>query len=163
MNTILFSTGSNIGNRPSHLKYALKMLEKRIGKVVSKSDVYISEAWGETEQRDFLNQVIEVETELGAIECLDIIQNIEKERLRTRKKHWGPRTLDIDILFYNQEKINSHRLIIPHPFLAKRLFVLLPLSEILPDFIHPVSKKSISTLLSNCEDKSKLTKYLNGT
>lgn len=162
MNTIIFSTGSNIGKRPWHLKFALKMLEKRIGKVVSKSSIYQSEAWGLEAQRDFLNQVIIIQTKLSATECLEILQDIENQRFRARKIHWGPRTLDIDILFFNQEIINSQTLIIPHPFLQNRLFVLLPLSEIFPDFVHPISGYSIKQLLTKCTDHSKVTRYKNG-
>lgn len=159
MNTIIFSTGSNIGKRPYHLKFALKMLEKRIGKLLKKSAIYETKAWGKTDQRDFLNQVVSFETDQDVESCLKILQEIEIERLRTRKTHWGPRTLDIDILFYNQEIIETKKLIIPHPFLSERRFVLLPLSEIYPDWVHPVSGKKIKHLLTVCKDNSKLVRY----
>ena len=162
MNTVFFSTGSNIGKRPWHLKFASKMLEKRIGNIVSKSSIYESQAWGLEAQRDFLNQVIVIETEQSAVQCLETLQDIEKQRFRERKQHWGPRTLDIDILFFNLEIINSQSLIIPHQFLANRLFVLLPLSEIFPDLIHPISGFSIKQLLTKCTDNSKVTRYKNG-
>jgi len=158
LNTIIFSTGTNIAKRIDHLKHAENEMH-RIGEIINISSVYESKAWGETNQQDFLNQVIHVETKLTAIECLDIIQLIEKERLRERKKHWGPRTLDIDILFFNNEIINSKRLIIPHAFIAERLFVLLPLSEILETFIHPVLGKEIKHLLTECKDESEIKLY----
>lgn len=159
MNKILFSTGSNIGNRPSHLKFALKMLEKRVGKLQKASEVYETQAWGNTDQRNFLNQVLSFETELSAAKCLVVLQAIEHERLRVREKHWGPRTLDIDILFFNQEIIETKNLIIPHPLLSARRFVLLPLSEIYPDMQHPALGKSIKELLTACKDKTKLISY----
>lgn len=162
MNTVIFSTGSNIGKRPWHLYFAQKMLEKRVGKIISKSKLYESEAWGLEAQRNFLNQIIVIETKLEAEQCLEILQSIEEERFRERKTRWGPRTLDIDILFFNQEVINSQSLIIPHPHLTNRLFVLLPLSEIMPDFVHPISGYSMKQLLTKCTDNSKVTLYKNG-
>ncbi len=158
LNTIIFSTGSNIGDRLSHLKYAENQLA-RVGVVTAVSSVYESKAWGETDQQDFLNQVLSIETNLSAIEVLDVIQVIEKERLRKRKKHWGPRTLDIDILFFNNEIINSQRLVIPHEFIAERLFVLLPLSEIIGDYKHPVLNKTIKQILTDCKDVSEIQLY----
>lgn len=155
MNTIIFSTGSNIGNRQNHLDYAREEL-MRLGTVINFSNIYESEAWGNIEQQDFLNQVIEVTTDLSPLECLKIIQEIEQERDRTRELHWGPRTLDIDILFYNQEIINTHKLIIPHPFIEKRLFVLIPLSEILSQFRHPITNSRIEEIVNNCKDKTKV-------
>lgn len=162
MNTIVFSTGSNIGDRSSHLDFAIEEIINKIGKVISVSNVYESEAWGNIDQQNFLNQVIVVETKLTAFKCLEVLQVIEKERFRQRIEHWGPRTLDIDILFYNQEIINSHKLIIPHPFIEKRLFVLLPLSEILGTFIHPILKVDIYHILTNCKDGSEVELYNNG-
>ena len=96
---------------------------------------------------------------LDPFECLKIIQEIEKERDRKREIHWGPRTLDIDILFYNQEIINTHQLIIPHPFIEKRLFVLLPLSEILAEYHHPILNDRILNILAHCEDKTNVVLY----
>ncbi len=151
-----------MGKRKAHLLYAIESISELIGEVILISNIYETEAWGNTQQQDFLNQVINVHTYLSAIECLDIIQIIEKNRNRTRGIHWGPRTLDIDILFFNHEIINTHRLVIPHKFIAKRLFVLLPLSEILSELIHPVSCKSIKQLLTECTDKSAIAKFKNG-
>lgn len=155
MNTIIFSTGSNIGDRLSHLEYAQKELT-RIGEIIDHSNIYESEAWGNTDQQNFLNQVIVVSTQFTPAECLKEIQKIENERERIREIHWGPRTLDIDILFYNQEIINTHQLIIPHPLLQKRLFVLVPLSEILAEYVHPILKDNVLNILEKCDDKTKV-------
>lgn len=135
------------------------MLKKRIGKLDKQSSVYETKAWGKTDQRNFLNQILSFDTALDASSCLKIAQDIELERHRTREIHWGPRTLDIDILFFNQEIINLKTLIIPHPLLTERRFVLLPLSEIYPDLVHPVSGKNIKHLLTVCKDNSKLVRY----
>lgn len=162
MNTIIFSIGSNIGDRLSHLQYAVTSLGIKIGEVNKKSSIYESKAWGFTQQKDFLNQVIEIKTKKNVFECLELLQKIEKSRFRERKIHWGPRTLDIDILFFNNEIIKSTKLTIPHPFIEERIFVLLPLNEILKDFIHPIFNKNINFLLKNCKDKSSIELFTNG-
>ena len=162
MNTVIFSTGSNIGDSFSHLKFAEENIEKSIGEITHISKVYISEAWGNTEQQEFLNQVIVVNTKFSALQCLNRLQKIENERDRSREIHWGPRTLDIDILFFNEKIINTHKLTIPHPFIEKRLFVLLPLNEIYSSYIHPTLNKSIKQILTDCKDKSKVVAYKNG-
>ena len=162
LNIIIFSTGSNIGNRLSHLLYAEKEISLKIGEISKISSVYKSKAWGKTKQEDFLNQVIEVRTNFNALKCLNIIQKIETDRFRVRNEHWGPRTLDIDILFFNNEIINLPNLIIPHPFIEKRIFVLLPLSEILSKSVHPISQKTIKELLTNCKDETHIELYNNG-
>ena len=87
------------------------------------------------------------------------IQEIENSRDRKREIHWGPRTLDIDILFYDQEIINTPKLIIPHPYIEKRLFVLVPLSEILAKYVHPILNESILNILKNCDDKTNVVLY----
>ena len=162
LNTIIFSTGSNIGDRLSHLHFAENKISTYIGKIIQKSSIYESKAWGKTNQSNFLNQVLQAETNFDAFECLNLLQKIEKERHRKRKEHWGPRTLDIDILFFNDEIISSPHLTIPHPFIEKRKFVLLPLSEILSDFVHPILQKNIKLLLKNCKDKTHIELYNNG-
>tara|TARA_B110000914_G_C15374384_1_gene404665 strand:+ start:212 stop:706 length:495 start_codon:yes stop_codon:yes gene_type:complete len=158
LNTIIFSTGSNLGNRQSHLEYALAALSS-IGKVIDYSNIYESEAWGNVPQQNFLNQIIVVSTNIEPLECLKNIQEIENSRDRKREIHWGPRTLDIDILFYDQEIINTPALIIPHPFIEKRLFVLVPLSEILAKYVHPILNESILNILKNCDDKTNVVLY----
>lgn len=162
MHSIIFSLGSNKGNRKFHLAFALKKIALEIGEIKAISSIYESKAWGNEQQKDFLNQVIIVQTQLDAKSCLAITQTIENQRKRTRTIHWGPRTLDIDILFYNQEIINTHQLIIPHLYIEKRLFVLVPLCEIYAEGIHPVLLQKMKTLLTNCEDNTAVVRYTNG-
>ncbi len=151
-----------MGNRLAYLNLAIKGLENQLGDLLIKSNVFETEAWGNKAQTSFLNQVVVFQTNKKPEACLNILQSIEKEQQRKRNEHWGPRTLDIDILFFNQEIINTHRLIIPHPFLEKRLFVLLPLSQILADFVHPKLQKNILQLLQECKDNTQVEKHING-
>ncbi|MGB0885909.1 MAG: 2-amino-4-hydroxy-6-hydroxymethyldihydropteridine diphosphokinase [Chitinophagales bacterium] len=162
LNFVIFSLGSNMGNRLAYLNLAIKGLENQLGDLLIKSNVFETEAWGNKAQTSFLNQVVVFQTNKKPEACLNILQSIEKEQQRKRNEHWGPRTLDIDILFFNQEIINTHRLIIPHPFLEKRLFVLLPLSQILADFVHPKLQKNILQLLQECKDNTQVEKHING-
>lgn len=145
--------GGNKGKKYQNLLSANNLIEKRIGKIIKQSEIYTTKAWGNTNQPDFLNQVIAVQTNLSPVEILTIILSIEIElgRIRTSQK-WQERTMDIDILFYNDEVIKSPNLIIPHPFIQDRKFVLIPLAEIAKDLIHPIFKKNIETLLNECKD-----------
>lgn len=114
--------------------------------------VYETQAWGMTDQPDFLNQVLEVATTLSPEELLEQIKQIEQQMGRERRVKWGERLIDIDILFYEQAVIYTEKLKIPHPFLHERNFVLIPLQEIAPDFQHPVLQHSISQLLKSSKD-----------
>ncbi|TNE62707.1 MAG: 2-amino-4-hydroxy-6-hydroxymethyldihydropteridine diphosphokinase [Bacteroidetes bacterium] len=127
-----------------------------IGKAVKKSHVYETEPWGNKEQDPFLNQVIMLNTTLSPRELLDEIARIEREMGRKRKdqEKWGPRIIDVDILFYGKRRIRDKGLEIPHPELHKRAFILVPLMEIEPDLEHPVLKKTIDELYFNCDDPS---------
>lgn len=151
---VFLSLGSNLGNRQENLQKAVMFIEKKIGKTLKKSLIYESEAWGNTNQGPFLNQIISIKSQNEAEEILQIIQKIEKELGRIRNVPWGPRTIDIDIIFYNKQIINMKELIIPHSNMASRNFVLIPLVEIAPDFIHPVLSLSNEELLRKCKDKS---------
>ena len=160
MNTAYLLLGSNLGNRESYLSQAIKLIEKSTGIVIAKSSIYNTKAWGNTEQNDFLNQVVCVKTKLSAEELLQIILGIEKELGRTRsqspvasRQKWQPRIIDIDILFFNQHICTSTHLHIPHPHLHERRFALIPLAEIAGELIHPVLKKNIKQLLAECKDK----------
>lgn len=144
--------GSNKGDKRQRLSVAISRIEKNIGIVRSKSSLYITKAWGNTRQPDFLNRVVEIEYRDTADHLLDSLLHIEEDMGRIRDKKWGPRVIDIDILYFRDMKVCSEKLIIPHPEIANRRFTLEPLVEIAPHFIHPLLHKSNSELLDACRD-----------
>ena len=152
MNTIFLGLGSNLGDRLKNLKKAIEEIELLVGNITQKSAVYETKAWGKNEQPDFLNMVIELKSQFSAEDVLNKTQKIETDLGRIRKEKWGSRTMDIDVLFYNNEIIVTNRLNIPHILIEKRKFVLLPLAEIAATFFHPVLKKTINQLLSESTD-----------
>lgn len=153
MNKAYFLLGSNLGNSKQQLSKAISLIEKEIGRCTRRSGLYVTGAWGNTNQPDFLNQVLVVETALTAMDTMKKILSIEKEMGRVRTEKNAPRIIDIDILFFNKEIINQPGLIVPHPQLQNRRFVLIPLNELSANFIHPVSRKTIHHLLRVCPDK----------
>ncbi len=130
------------------------MIENKVGPILQKSSLYQTAAWGLTDQADFLNQVVLLESSLTPNEILAEIQAIEKALGRERQVTWGPRTLDLDILFIDQEVIQAIDLQVPHPHIQDRKFILIPLHEIAADWIHPVFKKSAKELLIETKDTS---------
>src|SRR5688500_5363303 len=138
MNNAYLLTGGNIGNRLANLKQAALTIEKRCGKITVTSSIYETAAWGKEDQQDFLNQVLLLETDFDAQQLIGIILQIEREMGRSRKEKNEPRVIDIDILFYNDAIINDLNLIVPHPQLQNRRFVLEPLNEIASEFVHPI-------------------------
>lgn len=138
MNRAYIALGTNIEPREQHLKHALALLGENRRIVIQKeSAIYQTVPVGYTEQADFLNMVIEIDTSLVSIDLLDVCQEIESHLGRKRTIRFGPRTIDLDIIVYNQESRESDRLIIPHPRMHERAFVLVPLTEIAPDLIIP--------------------------
>jgi 2-amino-4-hydroxy-6-hydroxymethyldihydropteridine diphosphokinase len=152
MNNVYLLIGGNMGNRPKNLSESTSWLEKEVGAIVKKSSIYETAAWGVTEQPSFLNQVLFVSTKLPPEDVLKTILSIEEKMGRKRVEKMGPRTIDIDILFYNDEIISLPNLSVPHPHIANRRFVLEPLAEIAPAFVHPVLKKNVAGLLKDCPD-----------
>ncbi len=142
------AVGSNMGNRETYIENGLKNLESkgdiRIKKV---SELIVTKPYGGVEQEDFLNGVLEIETLLTPLALLDRIHETEALADRKRQVHWGPRTLDLDILFFEDEIISCDRLTVPHADMQNRFFVLKPLSEIAPYKLHPVLHKSVKQLL----------------
>jgi 2-amino-4-hydroxy-6-hydroxymethyldihydropteridine diphosphokinase len=141
MNKAYLLTGGNLGNRLDNLYKAADYIEQYCGKIVRKSSVYETAAWGLEDQPDFYNQALLINTMLSAQELIRQLLIIENKMGRRREVKMGPRTIDIDILFYNDAVINAPDLIIPHPRMQDRRFVLMPFSEIAPNFIHPVFHK----------------------
>ncbi|NLP43527.1 MAG: 2-amino-4-hydroxy-6-hydroxymethyldihydropteridine diphosphokinase [Peptococcaceae bacterium] len=132
------SLGSNVGDRQQYLTRAMDLLAKLPNSRITKiSAFYETEAWGGVKQNSFINNVVEFQTTLSPEQLLAECQNIENSLGRQRSVHWGPRTIDIDILIYGDLKFTSDKLIIPHPYLEVREFVLAPLREIAPDLILP--------------------------
>jgi 2-amino-4-hydroxy-6-hydroxymethyldihydropteridine diphosphokinase len=159
INQLFLSLGGNLGNTREIFEGAYPLIEKKIGKISVYSSIYQTEAWGPIPQADFLNQVILVSTSLPPQACLTEMLAIEKEFGRERKERWGPRTLDLDILYYSDVIIAEADLTVPHPRIAERKFILTPLVEIAPLFEDPVSRKSMMSLLENCSDRSQVNRF----
>jgi len=157
--TIYLHTGSNLGDRISYLTQACEMIEKHVGKITNLSSLYETEAWGMEDQPDFINQALEVQTELVPEEVLYHVKKIEKEIGRQENKKWHERIIDIDILFFGDIKFSSEKLKIPHPHCHERMFVLVPLMEIAGDFIHPMLNLSIEELYLDCKDPLEVYLY----
>lgn len=141
-----------MGNIKNNMIAAAKHIHKRIGKINRRSAYYQTAAWGNTNQPDFLNQVLVVETKMTAPDVMKEILQIEKEMGRIRTVKNAPRVIDIDILFYDKAIVAEDNLIIPHPHISSRRFVLTPLNELVPGFKHPVMKKTIHQLFLQCKD-----------
>lgn len=152
---VYISAGTNMGDRKANLKFALDSLAKRVT-VSNTSSYYETEPVGFLEQPWFLNLVVELKTDLAPPELLSFCQEIETSRGRIRAFPNAPRTLDLDILLYGDIVTNQEHLIIPHPRLQERKFVLEPLVQIAPDIIHPVLGKSMRSLLKECSDLSQV-------
>lgn len=143
--------GSNLGERRNNCLIALRLLAEK-GVIIRKaSSFYETEPWGIKEQPDFINMAAEVETDLPPDELLKVIKGIEREMGRKETFRWGPRIIDIDILLYNDMIYESADLRIPHPLMHEREFVLEPLSEIAPERVHPLLKKTIIELLRSLQ------------
>ena len=161
MEVVFLGVGTNLGDREKNLKEAITGIGKYIGRVVNSSSVYETEPWGFEAEQQFLNIVVKVETELVPSEVLRAILILETKLGRVRSEiQYSSRVIDIDILFYGDEIINSEELKVPHPLLPERKFVLVPLCEIEPELVHPGLKQSVTSLLEKCVDKSEVRKVV---
>jgi 2-amino-4-hydroxy-6-hydroxymethyldihydropteridine diphosphokinase len=158
MNQIFLLLGSNLGNKRAVLEQTANIIGFRVGKIFASSSFFETEPWGNADQPSFVNQVIGVTSLLGAKDLLDVCKKIEKEMGRESNEKWGPRLIDIDILFFGNDIIESDALSIPHPQLHLRRFTLEPFHEIAPELVHPIFKKTISELLLECTDRSEVHK-----
>ncbi|WP_061320051.1 2-amino-4-hydroxy-6-hydroxymethyldihydropteridine diphosphokinase [Clostridium botulinum] len=146
MHTAYVAFGSNIGEKESYIKRALEKIEERGMKIIKVSSIYETEPYGVLDQDSFLNGVVKIETNLTPEDLIGELLNIEKQLDRVRERRWGPRTIDLDIIFYDDLIINEKDLVIPHKDMENREFVLKPLCDIDENFIHPVLKKSVREL-----------------
>ena len=153
MNNAYLLIGGNEGDRIKYLQEARDHIEIHFGQIIQKSFIYETAAWGKTDQPNFLNQVLLIRTLLDAPALMQGILDIEKKMGRLRSEKFSQRIIDIDILFFNKEIITQPQLVVPHPEIQNRRFVLVPMNEIAPQFIHPVLQKTIHTLLKECMDE----------
>ncbi len=153
MKGIYLLLGSNLGDSHKMLSSAQEHIKSEIGSIVSTSSIYTTKAWGIESQPDFLNQVIEIESSFSPSEVLRQINMIEEKLGRVRRIKWHSRIIDIDILYFGDFKFNSENLVIPHAEIENRNFVLIPMNEIAPNFIHPVFKCTQKELLEKCPDR----------
>jgi 2-amino-4-hydroxy-6-hydroxymethyldihydropteridine diphosphokinase len=154
MSIVYIGIGSNLGDREKNCSRSVDLLEKNGIVIRQESSLYETIPWGSRDQPLFLNMVIEVETELKPQELLELLKNVEIEVGREKSSRWGPRIIDLDILLYDDITLNEETLTVPHPYLHKRDFALIPLCEIAPDVKHPVLQLTMRELLQILRNKS---------
>jgi len=157
MNNVYLSIGSNLGNRIINCKKSLREIS-RISIITSISSLYETEPIGNSNQPRFINLAVSINTRLPSPLLLEMIKKIETNIGRFKNEKWGPRIIDIDIIFYNNICINQSSLVIPHPSAHSRRFVMEPINEIAPNLIHPVLKRDITTLLKGVKQKQFIRK-----
>lgn len=153
MNRVCIALGGNIGDTESLIKQSLAKMEENGIHPVKVSSLTVTKPYGGVEQDDFLNGACVAETELSPERLLKTLLEIEKELDRVRIIHWGPRTIDLDVIFYEDKIINTDFLKVPHPDMTNRTFVLGPMNEICPEWIHPVNGKTVKELYENLKNK----------
>ena len=159
---IFIGLGSNVGDPLYQLFTAVRLINKKAGAIVHTSSIYETEAWGKVDQEIFLNMVIEIQSNLSPFHLLYELQKIERQLKKGKKALWGPRRIDLDIIYYGDKIIEESQLIIPHPNMYLRNFVLVPLNEIAPEFVHPVFNVRSDELLEKCEDELNVKHFTRG-
>ena len=160
MNIAYLLIGGNEGDRSAYLHETTRQIGSGGTRIIRQSSVYETAAWGKTDQAAFLNQALIIETPLDAPALMQRLLTIEEQMGRIRTERYGARTIDIDILFFNEDVIRLPWLIIPHPEVANRRFALEPVNEIAPDYVHPILQKTIHELLTLCPDKLEVKKIV---
>ena len=160
MNIVYLQLGSNIGDREQQLEFAISEIKEKVGDITNSSKVYESAPWRVDGQSNYLNQVIKIKTEIDAKSVLSAVLDIENDLGRKRIEKWGKRLIDIDIIFYNNEIIETAELCIPHKHMHERKFVLTPLNEIASDYLHPKYNKTVADLLVECNDVESVEEYV---
>ncbi len=157
--TVYLCLGTNLGDKKENLGRALKLIGNGCGTVIRVSGIYVSGSWGYESNNDFYNQCLELETGFGPEELLKLLLEIEQMMGRARKgMGYADRVIDIDILFYNSLVLEIDHLHIPHPRIPERMFVLKPMMELDPEFVHPLLQDTISVLAEKCKDSSEVKK-----
>ena len=161
MHKVILSLGGNIGNKKMNFQKAVQLIEREIGEILDKSSIYETPHWGFESEDNFWNQVIVCQTSLLPFDVLDKINSIEDHFGRQRiKGRYTSREMDIDILYFANVCVESEELIIPHPLISERKFVLVPLQEITPDFKHPINGLTNRQMLKDCNDISIIKKII---
>ena len=158
-NISYLSLGSNLKNKSDNIFKATTFIQDKIGSVIKSSKLYTTEPWGVKNQDKFINQVLSIETNLSPLALLNECKKIEKKMGRINSRRWGERLIDIDILYYNNSIINMKKLSIPHIQIAHRKFILIPLTEIDPNYVHPVLDLTNQQLLKKTNDNCLVIEY----
>lgn len=159
MTRIVILLGTNLDNRLINLQKAELEIGHRVGAVFQRSKIYQTAPWGNLEQEDFLNQILIIESNKNPHEVLSLLLTIELEMGRVRNQQYEPRIIDLDIIYFGDEIIETKDLIVPHPFIQDRRFTLVPLVELIPNLVHPVFKRTNYELLLQTTDDSSVIIY----
>ncbi|WP_089895356.1 2-amino-4-hydroxy-6-hydroxymethyldihydropteridine diphosphokinase [Chitinophaga arvensicola] len=159
MNTAILLIGGNLGDRTGNLQKAVQLIAENAGEVLQTSALYQTAPWGAVDQPDYLNQGVEIRTSLDALTLLHTLLEIERKIGRIRQEKWGSRVIDIDLIFFNGEVHSLAELKVPHPRMHLRQFVLVPLLEIVPDYVHPVLHKTVRELAASTPDTLPVSRY----
>lgn len=155
MNSVFIALGSNLGNRLEYCQQAVNLLSE-MGNIIKIAPIYEAAAYGYHEQGAFLNSALIFETDDSPLALLQKLKDIERQTGRKSRFHWGPREIDLDIIFFDHLILNSQELTIPHPDFHNRQFVLQPLKDLEPGFLPPGFQQTVAELLEHLTDKSKL-------